>query len=122
MTAEIRKLDHDDPLLTDLRCDMVQASTKIWAGYWNGELAIIWGIAPTSLLSDTAFIWSRATPVIRQCPKTLLHVTRQWVHEMGEEYPNLIGVTDRKTVFIEHLDAEFAKGPGEFSAFTIRAR
>ena len=120
MTAEIRKVEVGDPLLIGYPIE--PNSSEIWAGFWQSELAAIWGIVPVSLLSDTAFIWSIGTPVLRQCPKTFLRVTREWIRTVQQEYPILMGCCDHKTTLVKHLGAVFTKGPGDYDIFTIGER
>ncbi len=122
MTAEIRKINRDDPLLAPYQSESVEQSQDIWAGFWNGELALIWGLIPVSLLSDKAYIWSVGTPILRRCAKTLLRLSRLWLKEIAQEYPELLGLCDQKTAWVKHLGAEFEQTKGEYALFTIRAR
>jgi hypothetical protein len=122
MAAEIRNITSDDPLLDCCRSDLVEGSSNIWAGFWDGELVGLWGVVPGSLLSETAYIWSFILPSVAKCKKTFLRVTKDWVEDMLKEYTTLCGLTNCKTVFIKHLGAEFHDGIDGYSAFTIRAR
>ena len=70
MVAEIRNISHDDPLLDCCRSDLVEGSSNIWAGFWDGELVGLWGVVPGSLLSETAYIWSFILPSVAKCKKT----------------------------------------------------
>ena len=116
MVAEIRKVSPDDPILSGYAIE--PTSFNIWVGLWDGELALIWGLTPTSLISDKAYIWSISTPVVRRCPKSLLKLSRAWLRET--EFVEYIGLCDCKTTWVKHLGAQFESTNTEYALFTIR--
>lgn len=133
MKVEIRQVAADDQaLLAELPChfapeqasQMVKAfgaSEQIWVGLWEGKIAIVWGLCPGSVLSDTALIWSWSTPVVMQCRKTFVRLSRLAVAQALQAYPTLTGFCSADSHWLRWLGAEIGPGPGEFSSFTIRA-
>lgn len=122
MSVEIRRIEKNDPILIPFTSDVTQASTEIWAGFYNGELGIVWGILPGSLLSDTAYIWSIATDVVKRCPKAFLRASRQWLKSMSGEYAIFVGLCRRDTTYVQHLGAEFFDDHDSFARFEIKVR
>ena len=122
MSVEIRKITADDPLLLPYQSDVIRASTEIWAGFYINELGLVWGIVPGSLLSETAYVWSISTDVVKKCPKTLLRASRQWLKEMSENYSILVGLCKQDTAYVKHLGAEFSGNFDGFARFEIKVR
>lgn len=121
MRAEVRELDRDDPLLGGFRdCHTYKATTRFWAGFWDGELAAIWGIAPNSAVSDTAFIWSVGYPVLAKCRRMLLIVTRSWLRAMAQDFTTLVGTCDDTTALVKHMGATFGEAKDGFRNFVIK--
>lgn len=121
MRSEVRELTKDDPLLAEfVDVPAFKATTRVWAGFWDGELAAIWGIAPNSAISDTAFIWSIGYPPLAKCRRQLLLVARFWLKAMSDEFTDLVGVCDKSTALVKHLGGVFGNKSGDFYPFAIK--
>ena len=117
MTVTIEKVTKDDPMLAFYWVAAMDRSTAIWVGRLNGEIALIWGIAPRSVISSTAFVWSVSAPPIRHCAKSMLKFSRAWLKEISAEFDELVGLCEFDTVWLKHLGAK-----SDGISFTIRTR
>ena len=122
MVAEIRKVSADDPRLAPYHSDVLDQSRDIWIGTYDGELMLVCGIVPMSLVSDTAYIWSVTNPEVKHYALSLLRESRRWLKGILQEFPILVGLCDCKTAWVKHLGAEFNPGANGLHTFTIRAR
>ena len=122
MTATIERVSHDDPVLVPYLNDVISSSRDVWVGRLDGEVVLVWGLIPQSLLSETAYIWSLALPGIKKCPRAMLTLSKAWVAERLEEFTTLTGFTECKTSWLKHLGAEFHPGLERYHEFTIRAQ
>jgi hypothetical protein len=107
MRVEIRQVHASDPLVDSLLVDpTLRGSEEIWAGLADGELVIIWGLIPASLLSDRACLWSHTTEAVGKCRKTFIKLSRLAVRQALASYPVLFGICDGSTSWLRYLGAE----------------
>lgn len=118
MIVEIAK---DDPRVAGIlpKTRDLDETTRLWIGLWHGEVAVVWGLVPGSMLSDEAYVWSLATPVVRRCRKALLREGRAWIEAILKDYPTLVGYCVGTTTLVRHLGARIVLG--ELTAFVIEA-
>ena len=106
MYNEIKRLNKDDPVIgnADAR---VSYSSDIWGWYSDGELILVWGLAPLSQMSDTAYVWSILKSPIPNI-RVFLRGARLIMAEMLDLYPRIYGFTDCHTALVRHLGATLA--------------
>lgn len=128
MSAEIKQVTYLDPLVLSIDPgnliprEIWQThieQSKLWVGLWKSELVILWGIFPLSLLSEKAFIWSWATPKIKQCKKSFLRLSKKMLAYHFQEYTELFGYCVGSSIWLKHLGAEFTKG-NKVNTFVLR--
>jgi hypothetical protein len=120
MTAEVREIAATDPILNALD-PMFLGAGKIWAGFFNGDLVVVWGVVPASLLSDSAYIWSWTTPKVLKCRKSFVKLSKIAVAKMLGEYPILVGLCEKETHWLQWLGATIVGQDGKYLTFTIKA-
>lgn len=133
MMVEIRKLGLNDGLaIKDLLAPMneeqvklfkylLHYSDKTWLGFYNNEIAAAWGMVPTSLLSNSAYIWSVALDRIRGFRKTFLQQSKLAIAEMLAEYPILVCHCIGSSIFVKHIGGQLVQDHGDYTTFIIRA-
>jgi hypothetical protein len=117
MKVEIRALSALDPAIAHLDA-VFRESQHIWAGYADGDLVVVWGLSPASILSTTAYIWSW-TRSAAKCRKTFVRLSREVVAEMLKEYPTLVGLCEEKSHWLCWLGAKFGGLNGRYISFMI---
>lgn len=116
MKAEVRQIAADSPLVARIISEHFSAEdtkawkehlrrSELWAGFINGDLVAIWGLIPSNLLSEKAYLWSWVAPGLR-AKKTFLQGSREIVAWMLTRYPTLYGYCLGPTVWLRHLGAE----------------
>jgi hypothetical protein len=119
MKVEVRRIAGDSPILDGILDESLQSlrrSELIWAGYADGELVVVWGLVPLSLLSDRAYLWSHTTKSVQSCKKTFVKLSRLAVAQALEAYPILFGICAGSTSWLRYLGAEITG-----SSFVIKA-
>ena len=53
-----------------------------WTGLANGKLACMWGVNPTSFVSDMATLWLITTPLVEEHSFLFLRWSRRFVEEL----------------------------------------
>src|SRR5262249_4403955 len=99
-------------------------SKEFWAGFVDGELACVWGLAPPTLLSDNAYLWLYVTDQVRDHEFLFIRHSQLAVKEMLKTYETLVGVTKKNNTkairWLKWLGAEFEYSTGDIVSFTIR--
>lgn len=133
MRVEVRRLGQDDglamkALLVSMNENQVQLfkhlldySDKTWLGFYEDQIAAAWGLVPTSLLSNNAYIWSVALDRIKTFRKTFLQQSKLAIAEMLAEYPILTCHCIGSSIFVKHIGGQLIQDHGDYSTFIIRA-
>lgn len=71
-------------------CDTMErwyfASVSNWAGFWNGEIACVYGVMSPSLMSDEAYLWLLTNDIVRDHAFTFVRHSQIVVRELLKEY------------------------------------
>lgn len=118
MKVEIRTLEANSYLLAHLS-EEFRSSQHIWGGFANGELVVVWGLQPASALSDTAYIWSWTSAVVKKYRRPYIRFSKTVVNLMLEEYPILVGLCEEKSHWLCWLGARFGGPNGKYISFVI---
>jgi hypothetical protein len=122
MKVEVRQVAWDDPLVADiLRDGGFEFSDQIWVGLADGELCVVWGLIPPTLLSNSAYLWSYTAPLAKRWFITFAKLSKLATQRMLAEYPILYGHCKEKSHWLRWLGAEFGEKHGEYFSFTIKA-
>jgi hypothetical protein len=102
---------------------MVSISENLNIGKIDGKLICIWGVVPTTLLSDKAYLWLYTSPDMKGHEFLFVRKSQIAVKKMLEEYGELWGHTlrsNKKAIrWLEWLGAKFEPN-GDMLDFTIR--
>lgn len=74
--------------------EAVRRSPHVWAGYGDGQLGALFGIAPKSMTSDKAMPWMLPTALVRQHARPFLRASKIFIADARVLYPDLYGVVD----------------------------
>lgn len=104
LAANLRSADHDelmashgDDVLGAVR-HAVHVSTHCWAMHVCGELALIGGAAPVSLLGGIGSPWMLGAAHLDQVPGALTRMGIQYRDICLEAYPHLVNFVDARNV------------------------
>jgi hypothetical protein len=104
--------------------DWWEASDKVWAGMVDGEIACLWGLAPPTFLSTSAYLWLCTTNLVEEHKFLFIRYSQRYVEQMLEIYPEIIGHTATDNLqairWIRWLGGEYAPPLAGYRAFTIR--
>ena len=101
-------------------------SATVWRGTINGMVAAVWGLAPTSLLSGSAYLWLYTTPVVDDHKFIFARYSQLFMEQMLDVYPEIRGHVvageDRSVRWLKWLGATFGEPEGKMIPFKIRKR
>lgn len=103
-------------------------STDCWVGKYNGEIALVVGLMPPSLLSEEAYMWMLNTEVVQHHEFLLIRHSQMFIKDMLERYKTITGfcnTSHTKSIrWLKWLGAEFASEPvkGNCLPFKIRRK
>jgi hypothetical protein len=106
------------------RCLML--SSDLWVGIVNEELICFWGLAPSTLLSNSAHLWLYTVEALKKHEFVFVRKSQLVVEAMLDLYPTITGYTDRRRSkairWLKWLGAEFGHPEGDDIPFVIRRR
>lgn len=104
LATDMRHLDRQE-LLASHGGDLVLAvqhavdvSTACWAMVVNGELAMLGGVAPLSLLGGVGSPWMLGTTLLDRVPGALTRIGVEYLRIVLGLYPELINYVDARNV------------------------
>lgn len=101
-------------------------SARLYVGFVNGEVLGFYGVIPTSLISNTGYLWLETTPLVEKHVFTFIRTSRIAVQEMLQTYSRLAGqcrVDDEATKKrLAWLGAEFIERIPPYVKFEICQR
>jgi hypothetical protein len=101
--------------------EVVETSSEIWAGYWNGDLVNLWGIVPDSLIADTAYLWMFETHRIKDYRVAAARHSCETIQDLLQRYSVLWGYTTRASFrWLGWLGAKFTGVNNGHIRFEIR--
>lgn len=104
--------------------EIIKQSFCIHIGWIKDEIACIWGLMTTSLLSEQAYMWLHTTEIVQDHTITFIRGSRCIVKIALEDFPSIIGEcvvgNDRGMAWLRWLGAEFGESNGQHIPFIIR--
>lgn len=104
----------------------VGRTTDMWVVIISGEVCGVFGIAPTTLLSDAVYMWLWWTDRLARHSFTFTRWSRIVISELLARYTRIYGVceaaADRSQRWLRWLGAEFGPAKDGWAPFEIRAR
>lgn len=101
-------------------------SVVTWAGWYDGEIACVWGLIPPTILSDRAYLWSLTTDLIEEHKFIFIRHSQRAIEILLDTYETIVGTTDAKDKravrWLKWLGAEFEPGDGGALNFVIRKK
>lgn len=111
-----------DQLMFFKKC--IRSASNVWTGFIDGELVCMWGLIPTSLLSDWAYLWLYTMETLQGNEFLFVRRSQLAVQEMLKEYPVIVGHAvignDRGIRWLRWLGAIFGEPQGQLIPFSIR--
>lgn len=101
--------------------DYCATSGEVWAGWVNDELEAVWGVIPSSFMSDQAYIWMMDLPI--KHPIILARYSRKVMDALLYRWPILFGhcrYGTYSTAWLGWLGAEFGQPREGLVPFEIR--
>lgn len=99
---------------------------QTWVGYANGEVACMWGLAPPSVMSDSAYLWLYSTDLVNDYKFMFVRWSQRAIEEMLKLYPTLHGHVHEDNAsakrWIGLLGGKFGQKDGPFTPFTIKRK
>jgi hypothetical protein len=101
-------------------------SVAAWTGLWDGEPAVIWGVARRSKLGRVGVPWLLGTDAMDNAPLKIARQSRAYVERFASVFPRMenhvLAENRRAVVWLRWLgfDMEEAKPFGPFGAPFIR--
>lgn len=74
----------------------IEGSAWAYAGYYNDDLAVVWGVKASSMVSGYGYLWMISTQVCDEHPFLLARHSRKFVDEIKSVFPVLHGLVERK--------------------------
>jgi hypothetical protein len=107
------------------RC--INASTKLWAGFFDRKFACLYGLVPPTLLADYAVLWLHTNEEVSKNEFLFVRKSQIVVKDMLKEYATIYGFAEvgaeRSIRWLKWLGATFSE-PNEHMMlpFTIRSK
>ncbi len=103
------------------RC--VVMSSIVWTGFVNEEPACMWGLAPPTLLSDSAYLWLITTELVKDHQFPFVRHSQIEMEKMLQAYPLIVGHCDLRhpnsVRWLKWLGAVFDTSQGPLASFSI---
>jgi hypothetical protein len=104
----------------------MNASSVIYQGRIDGEVACIWGLVPPTVMSTQVYIWLYTTEIADKHTFILVRASQRMVEELLKEYDAITGhcrIDDERAIrWIRWLGAEFGSFQGKLVPFVIRRK
>lgn len=104
----------------------LRTSEQVWFGLYDGEVACAWGLAPSSIVSNRAYLWLVTTDIVDQHRFIFIRHSQIIVSKALEIYPTIIGHVevgnDKARKWLKWLGADFGISDGRMTTFMIRRR
>lgn len=134
MTCEIRRIEKEGAraIVKGMKLtrteqaafdNCLRQSTVIWAGWFDGRLACLWGVIAPNLLSQTAYLWLHAGEGIAGNEFMFIRQSQRVIEELKKQYKSIVGhclIGEEKSQrWLRMLGAKFSKSDDRLKAFTI---
>lgn len=102
---------------------LMQYGAPLWVGYIDGQLVCFWGLKPTTLLSNEAYLWLHTRPELKGHEFVFIRQSQIVIKKMLKSYPIIHGHTfedqPQSIKWLRILGARFRKIGEGVLAFTI---
>jgi len=71
--------------------ESIENSILCFSVLYNGELALIWGARPPTMMDDRAYVWMAGTPLIEEHPFLFLRYSQRAMRFMSSQFGQLYG-------------------------------
>jgi hypothetical protein len=103
------------------RCLM--QSSNLWIARVDGKVICFWGLAPPTILSDSAHLWLYTVEAIKGHEFAFVRRSQIEIEEMLKLYPTITGYTDAHRTkairWLKWLGASFGEPEGQMIPFVI---
>lgn len=104
----------------------LRSSMYTWEGRLNGRIVAVWGLMPSSLISDRAYLWLFTSEEAEAHKFLLVRHSQLMMEEMLSKFPAIYGhckrVDKRAIQWIKWLGGKFLPSSDRFVQFEIRKR
>jgi hypothetical protein len=101
--------------------DAARFSDPLFMGWMDGIILGYVGLAPPTMLSDTAYVWSHTTADGFKHPMIWMRLSLKWIPIFQTRYPTLYGhCTDSSYFWMRRLGAEVGPMANGLYPFIIR--
>lgn len=104
----------------------LRTSEQSWLGLYDDEVACIWGLVPSSTISNRAYLWLLTTDIIDEHKFLFIRHSQLVIEDALKEYPIIIGhvamQNERAKRWLKWLGATFAHPTERFIPFEIRRK
>lgn len=75
-----------------------EIATSAWAyaGYYKDDLAVLWGVKASSMVSGYGYLWLISTKVAEEHPFLFARHSRMFVDQMKKIFPVMHGMVERR--------------------------
>ena len=104
----------------------LRTSDQVWLGMHDDRVACIWGLAPSSAISNRAYLWLLTTDIVDQHKFLFVRHSQMVLDEALDIYPQIIGHVEmhneRAKKWLKWLGARFGDPVDDYMPFTIVRR
>ena len=98
-------------------------TTMMWGGEIDGDIVCVFGVAPPTLISDSAMLWLWATDKVKDHEFIFVRRSQIIVKELLTQYSKLRGMCVRESTrsirWVKWLGGKFGEPIGDFVPFVI---
>ena len=123
-TKEVLDRSPDVPDRETILDQWLKVSEEVWVGLVDGKIACVWGMFPTTKISNRGYLWLLTTDLSDKHKFILVRRSQLFIQEMLKRYDSIIGHVavgnDAARKWLRWLGAEINPPEKGFSVFRIR--
>lgn len=98
-------------------------TSNLWIGFVSGRPVCAWGLVPPTMLSDRAYLWLYASPLVDEYKFLFVRYSQRVVEDLRKHFPVIHGVCEitnpRAIRWLRWLGANFSDPTDGHVPFTI---